>query len=1042
MKHNKGITMMEKTIISIVVLTWALLIASAGAEVITPVDIVANSQYDSGTIPGNLINPSHLNDSNQHIPRAYNKNWLASDALDPASNWIFVDLGGLYSLDEIRIWNYHENGGGAEVSGRSTKASSIWVGGANAELPIAGQNTNVFNSDNGWSSIWAGDLKQGPSSVYASTGIDPTNVFDVSGQTKIRYVGIDITSRWGADGFTSKAPGLSYIQVVGKGFVANNPVPRVGEKGADVAAALSWTKPGLSTPSTYEVYISTDEQKVVSGDASVKVSASDSDGNSKNTQLVPDAELLASTQYFWRVDSIADGKTSKGNIWSFRTSINLDGLGFDEVVFLKRKPYSSDHNYTMVYNGTSADRFVAENGIYAFNLKTKTTREIISSANMPEGKGVFSKFSLSFDAKKLVFDYRKDILSSFRIWEVNIDGTGLRQITFAPEDEAEKIARYGVEFMDHSYLPNSGASMNTDDIHPCYLPDGGIVFSSSRCEIGVLCFGQPIVPTLVLHRMDADGGNIEQLTQSPVSEFSPTVLNDGRILYHRWEYIDRGARVSKTFWAMNPDGTKSEELFGLANAQEATGAYTYPKPVPGDKPMIVCSVGPHCPQGNSVGPIKLIDLSKDNRTAEPLTNITPDVEIHSSQGGWVFDATNSKTHSQTGVGGPLYGHPFPVNAKQFLVSHKDNDSDHYQTAGAYSIYIIDTEGNKSFVYADEDKSLSCWHPTPLKATKTPGVIAPSISPELKKLNLAECIVTNVYEGMEGVEPGSVKYIRINEAIPQYWDAKRKWGPKYESATWPGALWPRVQWGIVPVEKDGSAYFTVPADRNIFFQALDENYMEVQRERTYVNYRPGEVRTCIGCHERSNEPPSLAKNRNPLALQRDPSVPGPQPGETNAQQVIDYPTDIQPILDAKCISCHGNKEPDAGLILTGDITGRHNVSFEQLMHKRLAGPLLSEFIAPNGSDHANTHGAYLPPMSLGSYESKLVSTIRTVDSKDPHYDLLSQAELLKVIRWTDTNYQFFGSYYGRHHGAHAEHPEFRRKATFEEATSSIAPEWHN
>ena len=1025
------------------VLTAAMLIATTGAKIITPVDIAVNSQYSSVTGPENLINPSHLNASNQHVAKSFGSNWLGSDNFDTSANWVYVDLGESYSIDEIRIWNYHESEVNAEVTGRSTRGCSIWIAGENADLPVAGQTSTVFISKKGWNKVWAGDLKQGPSTVAPVADIGPTNVFDVSGKTGIRYIGIDITSRWGTDAYTTKSPGLSYIQVTGKGAIANDPVPRDSGKGADLSVTLSWTKPGLHSPSSYEVYLSTDKQKVASGDASVKVTSSDADGDCKNTQYVPNTDLLEFTQYYWRVDPIVNGKAIKGRVWSFRTTLKLDDLGFDEIVFVKRKPFSSDHNYTMAYNGTSADRFLPENGIYAYNVKTKQTRAVITAADMPGDKGVIGKFSLSFDGKKAVFDYRKDMVSAFRIWEVNTDGTGLRQLTFAPEDEAEKVGRYGVEYLDPTYRPNYGASsFQTDDIQPCYLPDGGIVFSSSRCEHGILCFFQPAAVTLVLHRMDADGGNIEQLTQSPVSEFSPTILDDGRILYHRWEYLDKGSRACKTFWAMNPDGSKSEELFGLSNSEQATGAFTYPQPVPGDTPMLVCSVGPHFPQGNSVGAIKLVDLSKDNRTSAPLTNITPDIEIHSSQGGWVFAATDFKTRSIDGVGGLLYGHPYPVNEKQFLVSHKDNDSEHYMASSAYSIYMIDTDGNKAFVYKDEDGSISCWHPTPLLARKTPAVISPSVSPELKKKNLAVCIVANIYEGMEGVEPGSVKYIRINEAIPQYWDTKRKWSPKYHSASWSAALWPRVQWGIVPVEKDGSAHFTVPADRNVFFQALDENFMEVQRERTYVNYKPGEIRTCIGCHERSTESPRPTADGTPLALKRTSSVPDPQPGETDAHQVIDYPSDIQPILNAKCISCHGNSKPDGGLMLTGDITERHNVSFEQIRAKGLAGPILSEFIAHDGSDHANIHGGYLPPKSLGAYKSGLVSTIRTTDSNDPHYQLLTQAEMLKVIRWADTNYQFYGSYYGRHHGAHKDHPEFRRRATFEEAISPIAPKWHN
>jgi hypothetical protein len=296
--------------------------------------------------------------------------------------------------------------------------------------------------------------------------------------------------------------------------------------------------------------------------------------------------------------------------------------------------------------------------------------------------------------------------------------------------------------------------------------------------------------------------------------------------------------------------------------------------------------------------------------------------------------------------------------------------------------------------------------------------------------------------MEGVERGSIKYLRINEAVPQYWDTKRKWSPNYHSAQWSAALWPRVQWGIVPVEEDGSAHFIVPADRNIFFQALDENYMEVQRERTYVNYRPGETRSCIGCHERSGKIPRPVTNHTLLALQRLPSRPGPQPGETDPRQVIHYPSDIQPILDAKCVSCHGASEPDADLSLVSTITLLHNTSFEQLRNRELAGPIVAEFVHHTGADHANRNGGYLPPKSLGSHTSALVSTLRTTNVHDPHHRLLSEAELLRVIRWVDSNYQFYGTYYGRHHGAHKAHPDFRRAPKFEEAISPRAPDWHN
>jgi len=116
-------------------------------------------------------------------------------------------------------------------------------------------------------------------------------------------------------------------------------------------------------------------------------------------------------------------------------AIDIDELAFDEIVFVKRKPLSSNHSYTDIDNGTRPDSFVAGNGIFVYNLKTKKQRPVVTAADMPGGVGFISKISLSFDAKKVVFDFRENKNAGFRIWEVNLDGTGLRQISKAPPDE-------------------------------------------------------------------------------------------------------------------------------------------------------------------------------------------------------------------------------------------------------------------------------------------------------------------------------------------------------------------------------------------------------------------------------------------------------------------------------------------------------------------------------------------------------------------------------------------------------------------------------
>lgn len=744
--------------------------------------------------------------------------------------------------------------------------------------------------------------------------------------------------------------------------------------------------------------------------------------------------------------------------------IDKDNLRFDEIIFIKRKPYSSDHYYTDINNGTSPDRFLPENGIYIYNLRTGEERPVVTAAKMPGGRGFIGKISLSFDASKVIFDFRENPQSGFRIWEVNTDGTGLRQITFPAQDEEQKVARWGRKW-------------HTDDIHPCYLPDGRIIFSSTRCEHTILCGGSAHLVAPLLHTMNAEGGDITQLTKSPVSEFCPVVLDDGRVMYHRWEYIDKGARVCKTIWSMNPDGTRQQEIYGLDD--DTTTVYMYPQAIPGDRDHIVCVGTCHYPQGGCLGAVMLIDIrSGINRrgpdpdepgyvqwdtTSSAVINLTPHVFIERrTEPGWYFLMENGRyKHDKNGQSGHLYTHPMPVSKTEFLVSYKENKADHYKnTPDAYSIYMINTSGQHRLIH--KDRELSLWHPTPVITRDVPPEIYSYRDPEYAKQKQALCIVKNIYENMDNVRQGEIKWVRINEAVPRYWDTGRRWPNSASSSSWKAALWPRVQWGIVPVEKDGSAHFVVPADRSIFFQALDENFREIQRERTYVNYRPGEIRSCVGCHGRTSHTSNHSVAQTTIAMKRPPSIPQPQPcdliengGDGKAQQVIHFPADIQPIFNNKCIKCHGGDDPEAGLRLTDEITTFYNTAYEEICRKQLAGPVLSEFTTFARGDQGNYSGSLLSPKSLGTYKSKMFQVLtdpeHPVNAREDHSKKLTKNEIMVLTRWIDSNYQFYGAYYGRQHAAWVKadpaNPEynpqrdFRRKAEFEEAISDRAPEWH-
>lgn len=742
-------------------------------------------------------------------------------------------------------------------------------------------------------------------------------------------------------------------------------------------------------------------------------------------------------------------------------AVSSKEIGADEIIYVKRKPYSSDHYYTDINNGTSADRFIPQNGIYIYNVQTKQERTVVTAADMPGGNGFIGKISLSFDARKVLFDFRENPSSGFRIWEVGIDGSGLRQVSYPPKDEEEKAERWR-------------KGWHTDDVHPCYLPDGKIIFSSTRCEHTVLCGGSSGLVAPTLYHMDADGSNIEQLNYSPVSEFCPVVLDDGRVMYHRWEYIDKGARVCKTIWTMNPDGSRQQEVYGVAD--DTTTVYMYPQSVPGTD-LIVCVGTCHFPQGGCVGSVMLIDIKKGVRVRGPdpdeaeyvqgdkrysVENITPHVFVERrTEPGWYFRTEDGKyVNDKNGQSGHLYANPYPVSDHEFLVSYKVNASDHYKdVANAYGLYLISKDGGLRLVH--KDNALSIWHPLPLVVRKVPPLLQAVRNPEYTGGDQALCIVANIYQGMEGVERGEVKWIRINEAVPRYWSTGRRWGTSNSSSSWKAALWPRVQWGVVPVEPDGSAYFTVPANRNIFFQALDKDFREIQRERTYVNYKPGEVRSCSGCHGQATHAVTVGDGGTPLALKRAPSTPGPQPcdmtengGDGHAAQVIHYPTDIQPILNAKCVSCHGKEKTDGGLKLTDELTQFYNTSYEELARKQLAGPIIPEFTSFLQGDQGNYNGAFLPPKNLGTYKSSMMSILTDPKNpknvKDDHSKMLTAMELMRLSRWVDSNYQFYGSYYGRQNPRWLEpdpsqplyKPEdFRRKATAEEAVSMNAPDWH-
>lgn len=709
-----------------------------------------------------------------------------------------------------------------------------------------------------------------------------------------------------------------------------------------------------------------------------------------------------------------------------------DGMP-DRMLFVKRFQHNSNHYYTDYINSA----FMPGGNICRLDLKTGQVTDVVKGL---EG-GVFGRYDLSFDAKRVIFAWKKSADEGYRIYECGVDGSGLRQLTFPPADEVELVRKY-----------RRGYHHGTDDMDPCYLPDGGICFISTRCQFGILCDDPDIFTTTVLYRMDGDGQRMEKLSNSSVSEATPAVMNDGRILYTRWEYVDKGAVSVKCLWAMQPDGSGSAEIYGADIALPPT--FIQARPIPGSSTEFVALGAPHCPQ-NAVGTVIRIDTARDIRTREPMTYITPAVDIQ-AEAGFAFRTPDGKWAFDADGRGPLFKDPFPLSESRFLVAHKPAGAPWHDKTG-YALYRLDERGAPEMVY--RDPAISCFQPMPLRARTRPPILQPARDPQLAAKGLAVCVVQDVYHGLEDIPRGAAKWLRINEQVPRPWAARRNWGgdgydQQHACISKDASLGLKVQHGVVPIEPDGSAHFLVPADRNIYLQVLDGDFMELQRERTYVDYRPGERRSCIGCHE---TPHDLSPSRGvPLAIRRAPSVPGPQPGEVSGARALHYPADVQPVWDKHCVSCHNEQRPDGGLDLSGTPTALFCRSYEALMPERRLNPrrdpgLLGPIIGENHPKTGNV--AYLPAKSLGSHVSVLAAMLSggAIQLADPaaaervrklepsHRDVhLSPEERIRVTTWIESNGQYYGSYWGRRNLSHRDHPDFRPTPTFAEATSSTAP----
>jgi hypothetical protein len=567
-------------------------------------------------------------------------------------------------------------------------------------------------------------------------------------------------------------------------------------------------------------------------------------------------------------------------------------LDFDQLLCVARGTFEgsarsnpSTHDaqgghFTTQYFGFNA---LPGGGLYALKDFRTAPRlvNVLENAVVQNGRlkgrkldhGAFATPDLSFNGKEIVFAwtanrehkwvYAPDTV--FHLFKVNVDGTGLTQLS-------------------------DGA---VNDFDPCWLPNGRIAFISERRGGFIRCFGGVQVRNYTLFSMRADGADIVPLSYYETSEWNPSVNNDGKLVYTRWDYTDRENCLGTRFWICGPDGTDPRAPHG----NYPKPYHTFPdfEPWQGGGPdsrfgaplvemgiraipnstRYVFTGAPH--HGQVYGSLALLDISvPDDGHMAQVRRFTPDEPFPEYE-------TAARAHYK-------YGTPWPLSEDFMLCNAWEN------------IVLLDRFGNKELLAEHAllpcvpDERLRLIDPIPLRARPSPPVIPPRTAQGSNSSNKrpATIAVMNVYDSDLPFPPDvKIKWLRVTQNI-----LKENHQMGLPMIGYERENTPRIPLGIVPVEADGSAYFEAPVAKELIFQVLDADFRAVQSMRSVAFVHPGEQLSCQGCHEKPLQAPQVA--RAPLALQRPPSKLQPELGRI---EPISYYRQIKPIIEKTCLPCH-------------------------------------------------------------------------------------------------------------------------------------------
>jgi hypothetical protein len=650
-------------------------------------------------------------------------------------------------------------------------------------------------------------------------------------------------------------------------------------------------------------------------------------------------------------------------------------LQFDSFLINRNPPTLYPHNCDQ-YLGRHSQ--VGDGPAIVSDWKTGNPKaKILLTDKMP--KGAYQKPMLSYDATRFVFafaDHEKPAKKEYRrffIYEAAVDGSFVRQLTGTATDKMETW--------------ENRETVMIEDGDPCYLPNGEIVFVSTRSQNFGRCHGGRYTPALMLYKCDKDGGNIKQLSYGVENETTPSVLHDGRIIFTRWEYVDRHEMQFHKLWWKRPDGTMISHYYG--NDTIYPYMISEAKAIPDSLKIIANGMGHH---NNHAGSIIRIDTNIAENGTNAVMRITPEILYGES------NETGYKTYGQ-------YNTPLPITENLIIATYSPVQVHHQgQTppSSPYVISLVDDMGGREIIYMD--LSSGAYSPHPLVPRKAPAILSDQITDshkqEGKEKEPGIYMIQNVNLTRNDPEnkltDGQIKYLRFNQIYVKPITLRAAISRDVPNGA------PKRILGTVPVEPDGSVSVRVPSGVPLQIQALDENFMAVMTERSFHYLHPGERRGCVGCHEQPGT--SLTPSQN--LLTRAPRDLTPVPDQSDGEG-ISFPKHVQPVIDKHCIRCHGldGGKATAKINLIPDPTVRNN--FSKPYEALLAYTKTIGLKAKSGGEK-NSISRPMDYYALGgSFIEKY--TKAHVDKKTPGLDI-KRDEFQHFINWLDVNAQYGGTFY--------------------------------